>query len=79
MAAGGNYPGARPAHPGLSLDAGRRRMHAISRPTELAVAGARRVRVRGDRGRGMEDVTWSALALELSDPRTASVGIPACR
>jgi hypothetical protein len=54
-------------------------MHAISRPTELAVAGARRVRVRGDRGRGMEDVTWSALALELSDPRTASVGIPACR
>lgn len=43
-------------HPGLvshavSLGAGLRQMHTISRPTELAVAGARRVLVRSRRGR----------------------------
>ena len=29
------------------------------------------------RGMGAEDFAWSALALELTDPRNASVGIPA--
>ena len=42
-------------HPGLvshavSLGAGLRQMHTISRPTELAVAGARRVILHGGRG-----------------------------
>jgi hypothetical protein len=30
------------------------------------------------RGMGAEDFAWSALALELGDPRNASVGVPAC-